>query len=393
MKKHVLVLAMAAAFLVACGKKEEPVAAAPAESAPAAAAPAAPAGPVLDDEKVLNIYNWPDYITETMIADFEKEFGIKVNYDTFENNEALHAKLVAGNSGYDIVVPTAGFGKKQIDGGLYQEIDRSKIPNYANLDPEFMEKIAGVDPGNKHFVPWAWGFTTVGVNTEKVKKALGTMPMPENAWDLVFKPEYASKLKSCGVSFLDTASEVIPIALHYLGKDPQSKNPEDYRAVAAMLKAVRPHVTKFAGSGSDYIDQMARGELCAVIGWSGDIYIAKDRSAKAKRPQQLEVLLPKSGALLFFDVMAIPKDARNVENAHKWIDYILRPEVHASLTNAVFYANPNKASRPFVKPELANDKAVFPDEAAMASMILPGVPDAATRRLITRTFTDFKARR
>ena len=188
MKKHVLALAIAAVLLAACGKKEEPVAA-PAAPAPVAAAPAAPAGPVLDDEKVLNIYNWPDYITETMVADFEKEFGIKVNYDTFENNEALHAKLVAGNSGYDIVVPTAGFGKKQIDGGLYQPIDRSKLSNYGNLDPEFMAKIAGVDPENKHFVPWAWGFTTVGINKQKVEKALGDMPMPENAWDLVFKPE------------------------------------------------------------------------------------------------------------------------------------------------------------------------------------------------------------
>lgn len=201
MKKHVLALAISAVLLAACGKKEEP-APAPAPVETTAAAPAAPAGPVLDDEKVLNIYNWPDYITETMIADFEKETGVKVNYDTFENNEALHAKLVAGNSGYDIVIPTAGFGKKQIDGGLYQEIDKTKIPNYANLDPEFMAKIAGVDPGNKHFVPWAWGFTTVGINKQKVEKALGGMPMPENAWDLVFKPEYANKLKGCGIIYL-----------------------------------------------------------------------------------------------------------------------------------------------------------------------------------------------
>jgi putrescine transport system substrate-binding protein len=233
----------------------------------------------------------------------------------------------------------------------------------------------------------------VGVNTDKVKKALGNLPMPDNAWDLVFKPQYASKLKSCGISFLDTASEVIPIALKYIGKDPHSKNADDYKAVSAMLKAIRPNVTRFAGSGSDYIDQMARGQLCAVIGWSGDILIAKDRSKKAKRPQQLEVLLPKMGGLLFFDVMAIPSDAPHPDNAHKWINYIMRPEVHASLTNAVFYANPNKEARKFVKPEIANDKAVFPDEAAMASMIPPGVPDQATRRLITRTFTNFKANR
>ena len=201
MKKHVLVLAMSAVLLAACGKKEEP-APAPAAPAPVAAAPAAPApppGPVMDDEKVLNIYNWPDYITETLVADFEKEYGIKVNYDTFENNEALHAKLVAGNSGYDIVIPTAGFAKKQIDGGLYQPIDKSKIPNYANLDSDFMAKIAGVDPENKHLVPWAWGFTTVGINKQKVvERRWAACPCPRTPGTLVFKPEYSSKLRSCG---------------------------------------------------------------------------------------------------------------------------------------------------------------------------------------------------
>ena len=338
------------------------------------------AGP---EAKVLNIYNWSDYIADDTIKNFEKETGIKVRYDNFDSNEVLNAKLAAGKTGYDIVVPGSHFAKMQIDGGLLMKLDKSKLPNLKNLDPAIQAQLAKLDPGNDYLVDWLWGFTTVGINTDKVKKALGSMP----------KPEYASKLKGCGVSFLDTASEVIPIALNYLGKDPHSKNPDDYKAAGEMLKAVRPFVTKFSGSGSDYIDQMARGQLCAVVGWSGDIYIAKDRSKKAKQPQALEVLVPKSGALLFFDVMAIPKDAKHPENAHKWIDYIMRPEVHASLTNAVFYANPNKAARAFVKPELANDKAVFPDEAALKTMILPGVPDAATRRLITRTFTNFKTNR
>jgi putrescine transport system substrate-binding protein len=346
-----------------------------------------------EEEKVLNVYNWADYIAPDTVKAFEKETGIKVRYDNFDSNEVLQAKLAAGRTGYDIVVPGSHFAKMQIDGGLLMKLDKSQLPNLKNLDPVIQAQLANLDPGNDHVVDWLWGFTTVGINSEKVKKALGSMPMPDNAWDLVFKPEYASKLKGCGVSFLDTASEVIPIALNYLGKDPHSKNPDDYKAVAEMLKAVRPSVTRFAGSGSDYIDQMARGQLCAVIGWSGDINIAKDRSKKAKRPQALEVLLPKSGALLFFDVMAIPKDAPHPQNAHKWIDFIMRPEVHASLTNAVFYANPNKEARKFVKPELANDKAVFPDEAALKTMILPGIPDAATRRLITRTFTNFKTAR
>jgi putrescine transport system substrate-binding protein len=231
------------------------------------------------------------------------------------------------------------------------------------------------------------------VNTGKVKAALGGMPMPENAWDLVFKPEYASKLKSCGVAFLDSASEIMPISLHYIGKDPYSKSAADYAEAGKMLKAIRPYVTRFVGSGSDYIDQMAKGRLCAVVGWSGDIMIAADKAKQGKTKQNLEVLVPKSGGLLFFDVMAIPKDAKNVENAHKWINYILRPEVHASLTNAVFYANPNKASLKFVEPSIANNKAVFPSAEALATMLPPGVPDQATRRLITRTFTNFKANR
>lgn len=198
MKKQVLALAIAAALLVACGKKEEPAPAAvePVATAAPAAEPAKPAGPVLDDEKVLNIYNWADYIPDGMLAKFEEETGVKVNYNTFENNEALHAKLVAGNSGYDIVVPTAGFAKKQIAGGLYQTIDKSRIANYGNLDAKFMSKIAGVDPDNQHLIPWGWGFTTVGINKQQVEKALGDLPMPENAWDLVFDPQYTSKLKS-----------------------------------------------------------------------------------------------------------------------------------------------------------------------------------------------------
>ncbi len=350
-------------------------------------------GAQAQEEKVLNIYNWADYIAEDTIKNFEKETGIKVRYDNFDSNEALHAKLVAGKSGYDIVVPGSHFAKQQIEAGLLMKLDKSKLPNYKNLDPAIQAQLAKMDPGNEHIVDWLWGYTTVGINAERVKKALGDMPMPENAWDLVFKPEYISKLKSCGVSFLDTASEIIPIALKYVGKDPHSKNADDYKAAAEMLKAIRPYVTRFAGSGSDYIDQMATGKLCAVVGWSGDILIAKDKSAKAKKPQKLEVLLPKMGGLLFFDTMAIPKDAKHPDNANKFIDYILRPDVHASLTNSVFYANPNEASLKFVDRAIANDPAVFPNEAAMATMIAPGTPDNATRRLITRTFTNFKAGR
>jgi len=351
------------------------------------------AGVRAEEEKVLNIYNWSDYIAEDTIKNFEKETGIKVRYDLFDSNEALHAKLIAGKTGYDIVVPGSHWAKSQIEAGLLMKLDKSKIPNLANLDPAIQAQLAKMDPGNEHIVDWLWGYTTVGINVDKVKKALGDKPMPDNAWDLVFNAEYISKLKGCGVAVLDTPSEILPLALNYLGKDPHSKNADDYKAAGEMLKKIRPSVTRFVGSGSDYIDQMAKGQLCAVVGWSGDIMIAKDKSQKAKKPQNLEVLLPKNGGLLFFDTMAIPKDAQHPENAHKWINYILKPEVHASLTNTVFYANPNKASLKFVKPELAKDPAVFPDEAALAKMIPPGTPDQATRKLITRTFTNFKAGR
>ncbi len=345
------------------------------------------------EDKVVNVYNWADYIGADTIAGFEKETGIKVRYDNFDSNEALHAKLVAGKSGYDIVVPGSHFAKMQIQAGLLLKLDKSKIPNLKNLDPAIEAQLAKVDPGNAHLVDWLWGYTTVGINADQVKKALGNTPMPDNAWDLVFKPEYASKLKGCGITVLDSASEILPIALKYIGKDPYSNSADDYKAAGDMLKAIRPNVSRFAGSGSDYIDQMARGNICAVIGWSGDIMIAKDKAAQAKQPQNLQVLLPKTGGLLFFDTMAIPADAPHPENAYAFINYILKPEVHASLTNAVFYANPNKASRPFVRPEIANDPAVFPDEAGLASMIPPGSPDQATRRLVTRTFTNFKANR
>jgi putrescine transport system substrate-binding protein len=342
---------------------------------------------------VVNVYNWADYIAPDTVANFEKETGIKVRYDIFDSNESLHAKLVAGNSGYDVVVPGSHFAKQQIAAGLLQKLDKSKLPNLKNLDPAIQEQLAKMDPGNEHLVDWLWGYTTVGINVGKVKQALGGAALPENAWDLVFRPEYAAKLKSCGISILDSASEVMPVALHYVGKNPYSADPADYAEAGRMLKAIRPFVTRFVGSGSDYIDQMAKGGICLALGWSGDIMIASNRARLGKTGQEIEALVPKTGGLLFFDVMAIPKDAKNVENAHKWIDYIMRPEVHAGLSNTVFFANPNKASLPFVKPEIAGHAAVFLSPGDLAKMLPPGVPDQATRRIITRTFTNFKANR
>jgi len=341
-----------------------------------------------EEEKVLNIYNWSDYIAEDTIRNFEKETGIKVRYDNFDNNEILHAKLVAGKTGYDIVVPSSHWAKLQMEGGLLRKLDKRLLPNLKNLDPAVQAQLARMDPGNEHMVNWLWGFNTVGINVDKVKAALGSLPMPDNAWDLIFKPEYISKLKGCGVSFLDSPTEVVPAALHFLGKPSFSKNASDYAAAAALLKTVRPFVTLFSSSG--YINDLANGNLCVVLGFSGDINIARQRAIDGKTGQNIQAFVPRSGGLLFFDVMVIPADAARPGNAHKFINYILRPEVHAGLTNKVFYANPNLESRKFVKPEVANNPSVFPGPADMARMVPPDSLNNDLRRLMTRTYTAFK---
>ncbi|WP_300661574.1 extracellular solute-binding protein [Hydrogenophaga sp.] len=389
MKKHVLVIAMSAILLASCGKKEEPVAA-PAAPAPVAAAPAAPpvpAGPVLDDEKVLNIYNWPDYIPEGMIANFEKETGIKVNYDTFETNEALHAKLVAGNTGYDIVVPGTVFAKGQIEGGLLQPLKKDQIPNLANLDPAIMTTLTKADPENKHLVPWAWGFTTVGINKTKVEKALGGMPMPENAWDLVFKPEYTSKLKSCGIAYLDSPTEIIPVALHYIGKDAYSNDPADYKAANEMLMKVRKDVRLFS---STMIDDIAGGKACVAIGWSGDVNIAAGRAKENGSKDVIEALLPSTGALIFFDTMAVTKDAKHPNNAMAFIDFYLRPENAAAMANEMTYPTGNKAAADKINPEIAGNKTIFVESDYFAKMIPPSSFTNEAREAMANAYNGFK---
>lgn len=376
MNKRFLLTALCALSLVACGKKEE----AP-QSSVAAAVPANA------EEKVLNIYNWPDYITQDMVANFEKESGIKVNYQTFENNEALQAKLIAGNSGYDLVVPGAVFAKSQIEAGLLRPLDKTQIPNLSNLDPAIMAKLDKVDPGNKHLVPWAWSFTTVGINKAKVAKALGNTPMPENAWDLVFNPTYTSKLKSCGIAYLDSPTEIMPPALHYIGKDAYSADAADHKAAGEMLSKVRKDIRLFS---STMIDDLAGGKACVALGWAGDINIASARAQENKSGQEIEALLPKSGGLLFFDNLAIPKDAKHPNNAMAFINYFLKPEVSASLTNELSYATANKASVAQVTPEVAKNKAVFLDADALKVAVSPSSLSNATRESMTAVYTAFK---
>ncbi len=340
------------------------------------------------EEKILNIYNWSDYLADDTIPNFEKETGIKVRYDTYDNNEILHAKLVAGKTGYDIVVPSSTFARLQMDGGLLAKLDKSQLPNLKNLDPDIQAQIANIDPGNQYLVNWLWGYTTIGINTAKVKSALGSEPMPANVWELFFNPKYISKLKSCGVSTLDSATEVLPAALHYLGKDPFSKNAADYQEALALLKSVRPYVTLFSSSG--YINDMASGSICMALGWNGDINIARSRAIEGKTGQDVVAMVPKIGAVLFFDMMAIPADAAHPKNALAFMNYIMRPEVHAGLTNKVKYANPNKESRKFINPEVAKNPSVFPNSSEMETMVAPKALTNDIRRLSTRAYTSFK---
>ncbi len=379
MQKRVLLMAaVAAAALAACGKKEEPAAQAPA-AAPVAEAPA--------EEKVLNIYNWPDYIPEGMVAKFEQETGIKVNYDTFETNEALHAKLVAGNTGYDIVVPGAVFAKPQIEGGLLQPLDKSKIANLGNLDPDVMKILDKADPGYKHLIPWGWSFTTVGIYKTKVERALGKLPMPENAWDLVFKPEYTAKLRSCGIAYLDSPTEILPAALHYIGKDAYSNDPADYKAATDMLGKVRKDIRLFSAT---MIDDIAGGKACAVVGWAGDINIAAGRAKENGSKDVIEALLPSTGALSFFDTMAITKDAKHPGNAHKFIEFYLRPENAAWMANDMNYNTGNKAGVAQVNPEIAQNKTIFVESAYLGKMVPPSSFTNEAREAMANAYNAFK---
>jgi putrescine transport system substrate-binding protein len=395
MNKRLLLVAACLATLAACSPKPEEKAAAPAPApapAPAAVASApapapAPAPVANTEEKVLNVYNWPDYISKDLIANFEKETGIKVNYQTFENNEALNAKLVAGNSGYDIVVPGSVFAKGQIEAGLLKELDKTQLTNMGNLDADIMSKLTTVDPGNKYLVPWAWSFTTVGINKGKVAKALGTTPMPENAWDLVFNPTYTSKLKSCGIAYLDSPTEVLPPALHYIGKNAYSNDAADHKAAGEMLAKVRKDIRLFS---STMIDDLAGGKACVALGWAGDINIAKGRAIENKSKHEIEALIPKTGGIIFFDNMAVTKDAKHPNNAMTFINYVMQPEVSASLTNELGYPTANKVATAKLAPEIAADKTVVLEASAMQTMVSPSAFSNEARESLNAVYTAFK---
>jgi putrescine transport system substrate-binding protein len=379
MKKHLLGVLIVGA-LTACGEKA-PETAAPAETSTAAPAPAAAA------PTNVNVYNWSDYIAEDTIQNFEGKTKIKVTYDVFDSNEVLETKLLAGSSGYDVVVPTINFFGRQIQAGVFQPLDRSKIPNYDKLDPVQMARIANQDPGNQYGIPYMWGTTGIGYNVEKLTAAFGSTDVT-NSWDLVFKPENISKLKDCGVTLLDTPSELIPIALNYMGEDPNSTDPAIIDKAAALLKTIRPYVSNF--HSSQYIDALANGDTCLVVGWSGDVIQARDRAAEAENGVTIGYAIPKEGAPQWFDIMAIPKDAKNLDAAYAWINEMLEPQVMANNSNYISYPNALPASWPLMDQTIVNDTTIFPPPEVQAKLFTFAIIPPDVDRQYTRIWTELK---
>ena len=352
-----------------------------------AAALAAPAARA-DDAKLLNIYNWSDYIAEDTVPRFEKETGIKVNYDVYDSNEVLEAKLLAGHSGYDLVVPSASpYLARQAEAGAYLTIDKAKLTNYGNLDPQILAAAANADPGNAHGVPYLWGTTGIGYNPALVKAALGDSA-PTDSLALLFDPANAKKLASCGIALLDSAQEMFPAALAYLGRDPLSRAPEDLERAAAAITAIRPAIRKF--HSSQYINDLANGDLCVAFGYSGDVLQARNRAAEAKNGVTIAYSIPKEGAMIWIDMMAIPQDAPHADNALKFIDYVLRPETIAAISNTVAYANPNLRATALVDKALTGDPNVYPPAEVRARLFFDKPVTPQYERLRTRAWTRVK---
>jgi len=341
-------------------------------------------------EEVVHVYNWSDYIAEDTLANFEAETGIRVVYDVFDGNEVVEAKLLSGRSGYDVVVPTNNFLAKQIKAGAFAELDRSKLTNWGNLTPELMQQLTLADPGNSHGVPYLWGTNGIGYNEDKVKEVLGENA-PVDSLELLFNPENAAKLSSCGLSFLDSADEVLPQVLVYLGLDPNTKNPADIDAAAEHMKLLRPYVTYF--HSSRYITDLANGDICVAFGYSGDVLQAADRADEAGNGQSINYSIPKEGANLWFDMLAIPADATNKENAHTFINYLLRPEVIANITNYVAYANPNAKAFELVDEEVRTDTRIYPSQAVLQKLYMQDVRAMNVQRKMTRAWTAIKSGR
>lgn len=336
----------------------------------------------------VRVYNWSDYIDEELLAKFETETGIKLIYDVFDSNEVLETKMLAGGSGYDVVVPTGTFLQRQISAGAFQKLDLSKLPNHANMWDVVADRTAQYDPGNAYSINYMWGTTGLGVNVGKVTELLGE-DAPIDSWDLVFKPENMEKLAACGVHFLDAPSEMIPAALKYLGEEPNSHDKDVIKKVEAVYTAVRPYIQKF--NSSEYINALANGDICVAVGWSGDILQARDRAAEAENGVEIAYNAPKEGAQMWFDQMAIPVDAPNPDAAHTFLNFIMDAQNMAAASNYVYYANGNKASQEFLVEDVIDDPAIYPSEAALDNLFTTTPYDSKVQRVVTRLWTKIKS--
>ncbi|OHE79251.1 MAG: spermidine/putrescine ABC transporter substrate-binding protein PotF [Lysobacterales bacterium GWF1_69_6] len=371
-------LIASALLLAACSQSPEPPATA---AAPAADAPA-------QGEKVVYVYNWSDYIAEDTIANFEAETGIKVVYDVYDNNEMLEAKLMAGASGYDLVFPSARpFAQRHIQAGVYAPLDKSKLSNLGNLDAGLLQGLQDVDPGNAHALPYMWGTTGLGINVAKVKEVLGE-DAPLDSWSLLFDPANAEKLAACGISVLDDEQEAFAAALIWKGMDANALTGAETQAVTEAFAAIRPHVRYF--NSSKYIDDLANGDICLAMGYSGDVFLAGDRAEESGNGVEIQYIIPKEGAVRWVDLMAIPKDAPHADNAHALMDYLLKPEVAAGITNYVAYASPNTAATPLVDPEISGDPGVYPPAEVLAKLVDPVTLPPETTRERVRAWTTIK---
>jgi putrescine transport system substrate-binding protein len=336
--------------------------------------------------KVLNLFIWSDYLAPNTLSDFEKQTGIKVHVAYFDTNETLETKLLAGSSGYDVVVPTASYFERQIKAGVYLPLDKSKLPNLKNMDPQLMERVARHDPGNEHGVIYTWGTNGIGYNEKMVKELMPDAPL--DSWRLVFDPAVASKLAKCGISVLDSPAEMMRAVLSYLGRDPNSQKPEDLAVAEATLLKIRPYIRNI--NSSEYIEALANGDLCIAVGYNGDVLQARDRAREANKGIEVKYVVPKEGSILWFDMLAIPKDAPDVESAYAYLNYIMTPQVIADISNFKRYANANAAAQALVLPAVRDDPAIYPPLELRQKLAVQLADSPEQTRAITRMWQKFK---
>ena len=371
--RTVLTAASIVLAVAACGKKDQ-------------AQQAQQPGAAAQEEKVLHVFNWSDYIAEDTVPNFEKQSGIKVTYDVFDSNDVLETRLLAGNSGFDVVVPSASFLERQIKAGVFQKLDKSQLPNLKNMDPDIMNRVGLHDPNNEYAIPYLWGTTGIGYNEDKIKKILGDAK--PDSWNYIYDPKLVAKFKDCGLSLLDAPDEILKTVLAWMGRDPNSQKEEDLKAAEDKLMPIRPFVRKI--HSSQYIDDLANGDLCIAVGWSGDILQARDRADEAKQGVKIKFAIPKEGTIVWFDMLAIPADAKHPKNAHAFINYLMDPQVAANNSNTVNYANGNAQSFSMVNDEVKNDPGIYPTPEVKAKLFPSLAYGEDFQRLMNRMWTKFQ---